>query len=273
MPKTMENARQDFDELAKKSLCRRLELLVAEKFGKLATWITLMIISGFNNLYRIRVKDFSPDVLVRRSSNTQIPTPRVLFYSNFSNIGPFIIIKHVENKSTLSASVTYALTTPGVDRLITYALDLNISQNILENLYLKQNDLVKLANNCRNKYWLLLNTPEMWDTGIDDWVENYELRLETWLFAMKEAKESAGFESRPTEFPLSAYMRESWETGRFWLTYAGRKTHLLSEGARNAMELFVARKIDKMKERKLAEWDPEAARSRLKEVLLNSEVE
>ncbi len=63
----MENARPDFDELAwdkndeeweeaqkalsKKSLCRRLELLVAEKFGKPATWITPMIIGGFHNLY------------------------------------------------------------------------------------------------------------------------------------------------------------------------------------------------------------------------------
>jgi len=105
---------------------------------------------------------------------------------------------------------------------------------------------------------------------------------------------------------LSAYMRESWETGRFWLTYAGRKSwafdavywkyldervfgrredhvernelwktrvHLLSEGARNAMEPFVTRKVEEMKERKLAEWDPEAARSRLKEVLLNGAVE
>ncbi|KAL5331071.1 hypothetical protein ACEPPN_000600 [Leptodophora sp. 'Broadleaf-Isolate-01'] len=509
MPKTTENARQDFDELAwdrndeeweeaqkalrKKSLCRRLELLVAEKFGKPATWITPMIIGGFNNLYRIRVEDFSPDVLVRRPSvsqaqlpeektlreaatakyiqqNTKIPTPRVLFYSDFSDVGPFIIMERVENKSTLS----HALTTPGVDRSITHALDPNISQTTLEDLYLKvaniilelsyhkftrigslveaddgsffvggrpitqnmsdmlqlanipsavfspeyktfkssdeyylnlahghlvqlifqQNDLVKSADDCRNKYvcqlfyqlakqgrlsifgfaednwsaqariktskllpapsysdsfrlygddlrpgnilindanevvsvidweftytaptqfvldppwWLLLNTPEMWDAGIDDWVENYELRLETWLSAMKEAEENTtGSECKSTEFPLSAYMRESWETGRFWLTYAGRKSwafdtvywkylderffgrredhvekdelwktraHLLSKGARDAMEPFVARKVDEMKERKLVEWDPEAARNRLKEVLLNGEVE
>ncbi|KAG4429000.1 hypothetical protein IFR05_015524, partial [Cadophora sp. M221] len=440
--------------LSKKSLCRRLELLVAEKFGKPATWITPMIIGGFNNLYRICVEDFSPDVLVRRPSvsqaqfpeektlreaatakyirqNTQIPTPRVLFYSNFSNVGPFIIIERVENKSTLS----HALTTPGVDRSLDEADDgsfsvagrpitqnmndmlqlanipsaifspeyktfkssdeyyLNLAQGHLVQLIFQQNDLVKSADDCRNKYvarqlflqlakqgrlsifgfaednwsaqartqtskllpapsnsnsfrlygddfrpgnilindtnevvsvidweftytaptqfvldppwWLLLDTPEMWDAGIDDWVKNYELRLETWLSAMKEAEESAGSESRPTEFPLSAYMRESWETGRFWLTYEGRKSwafdavywkylderffrrredrveknglwktraHLLSEGARNAMEPFVARKIDEMKKRKLAEWDPEAARSRLKEVLLNGEV-
>ncbi|KAL2066298.1 hypothetical protein VTL71DRAFT_2369 [Oculimacula yallundae] len=468
MPKTMDNARQDFDELAwdkndeeweeakkalsKKSLCRRLEVLVAEHFGKPATWITPMIIGGFNNLYRIRVEDFSPDVLVRRPSisqaqlpeektlreaatakyiqqNTKIPTPRVFFYSHVFDVGPYMIIERVKNKSTLS----HALTTPGVDRLITHALDPNISQNTLEDLYLKvakiilelsyhkfarigslveaddgsifmahghlvqlifqQNDLVKSADDYRNKYvarqlfcqlaeqgrlsifgfaednwsaqaitktskllptpsnsdsfrlygddlrlgnilindtnevvsvidweftytaptqfvldppwWLLLDTPEMWDAGIDDWVENYELRLETWLSAMNEAEKSAGLECQSTQFSLSAYMRESWETGRFWLTYAGRKSwafdtvywkylderffgrredhveknelwktrvHLLSEGARNAMEPFVTRKVEEMKERKLAEWDPEAARSRMKEVILNSKL-
>ncbi|CZT05323.1 uncharacterized protein RAG0_11473 [Rhynchosporium agropyri] len=173
----MDNARQDFDELAwdrndeeweeaqkalsKKSLCRRIELLVAEKFGKPATWITPMIIGGFNNLYRIRVKDFSPDVLVRRPSvsqaqfpeektlreaatakyiqqNTKIPTPQVLFYGDVSDVGPFIIIEHVENKSTLS----HALTTPGVDRSITHALDPNISQTTLEDLYLQVANII-----------------------------------------------------------------------------------------------------------------------------------
>jgi hypothetical protein len=69
----MDNARQDFDDLvwdrndeaweeakkefSKKSTCRRLEGLVSEKFGKPATWITPMIIGGFNNLYRFHVED------------------------------------------------------------------------------------------------------------------------------------------------------------------------------------------------------------------------
>ncbi|TVY85691.1 hypothetical protein LAWI1_G008844 [Lachnellula willkommii] len=171
MSKIPENARQDFDELAwdkndseweeaqkalsKKSMCRRLEQLVAERFGKPATWISPMIIGGFNNLYRIRIEDVC-DVLVRRPSvsqaqlpeektlreaatakyiqqNTKIPTPRVFYYSDFSEVGPFIIIEHVQNKSTLS----HALTTPGVDRSITHALDPNISQTTLEDLYLK----------------------------------------------------------------------------------------------------------------------------------------
>jgi hypothetical protein len=146
----------------------------------------------------------------------------------------------------------------------------------------------------------------MWDDGIDDWVKNYELRLETWLSVMKEVEESAVSESKSTELPLSAYMRESWETGRFWLTYAARKSwafdtvfwkylderffgqredcveknelwktrlHLLNEGVRDAMEPFVERKVEEMKERKLVEWDPEAAKSYLAEVLFDCEVE
>lgn len=75
-------------------------------------------------------------------------------------------------------------------------------------------------------WWLLLDTPEMWDAGIDNWAQTYESRLDTWLPAMEEAERSAcsvsGSES--TKYPLSAYMRQSWETGRFWLSYAARKS-------------------------------------------------
>lgn len=65
-------------------------------------------------------------------------------------------------------------------------------------------------------WWLLLDTPEMWDADIDNWVEKYELRLETWLSAMREAEEiesSASLGIKSKENTLSSYMRESWETG------------------------------------------------------------
>lgn len=59
-------------------------------------------------------------------------------------------------------------------------------------------------------WWLLIDTPEMWDAGIDDWVKkNKELRFETWLSAMTEA-EMTSAELKSTEYPLSVYMRESW---------------------------------------------------------------
>lgn len=34
-------------------------------------------------------------------------------------------------------------------------------------------------------WWLLLEMPEMWDEGIDDWTSVYEQRLQTWLAAME----------------------------------------------------------------------------------------
>lgn len=59
------------------------------------------------------------------------------------------------------------------------------------------------------------------------------------------------------------------EKNEHWKT----RVNLLSKGAIDAMEPFVARKMEEMKERKLVEWDPEAARSRLRELLFNGGVD
>lgn len=151
-------------------------------------------------------------------------------------------------------------------------------------------------------WWLLLNVPEMWHTNIDDWAEIYDVRLKTWLRAMEKAEES--IEVKSTGFKMSIYMRESWETGRFWLNYAARKSwafdtifwkyldhrffgsrerdiakqdlwktrvHLLSEGERMAMESFVERKMKESKERILVDWDDEQVTERLAEVLFEDE--
>lgn len=83
-------------------------------------------------------------------------------------------------------------------------------------------------------WWLLLNIPEWWKADIDDWTENYDVRLKTWLRAMEKA-ENEKTENEKTEVKvkdkpempstkLSKHMRESWETGRFWLNYAARKS-------------------------------------------------
>ena len=58
-------------------------------------------------------------------------------------------------------------------------------------------------------WWLLLDVPEMWDNGIENWTSLYELRLKTWLSAIEEVERDVS----PGLFLLSAYMRESWETG------------------------------------------------------------
>ncbi|KAH7342377.1 phosphotransferase [Rhexocercosporidium sp. MPI-PUGE-AT-0058] len=407
-PKHLEDARQDFDELAwdkndgeweearkalsKKSLCRRLELLVAEKFGKPATWISPMIIGGFNNLYRMRVEDFSPDVLVRRPSvsqtqfpeektlyeaatakyikqHTKIPTPRVFFYSDVSDVGPFIIIERIilelschefsrigslleaddgsfsVSRRPITQNMSDMLQLANIPSSI-FSLEfqtfessndyyLNLAREHLAQLIFQQNDLVKSADDCRNNKQGRLSTFGFTE---DNWSaqartkpskllpapsnsDSFRLYSDDFrpgnilinnanevvsLSAMKKAEGSAGSKFKTSEFPILAYMRESWEAGRFWLSYAARKSwafdtvfwnylderffgqregrvqknelwktreNLLSEGARNAMELFVERKMEEMKERKLVEWDPEVAKCRLEDVLLNGEVE
>ncbi|UNI22995.1 hypothetical protein JDV02_008837 [Purpureocillium takamizusanense] len=145
-------------------------------------------------------------------------------------------------------------------------------------------------------WWLLLDVPEMWDEGIDDWASTYERRLQTWLSAVEETEQ---------EFPtgallLSRYMRDSWASGRFWLNYAARKSwafdtiywkyldqrffgkraedvptdelwktrvHLLIEEEQAAMESLVQMKMEESKTRILVQWDDAKARERLSSYL------
>ncbi|QPC58964.1 hypothetical protein HYE67_001195 [Fusarium culmorum] len=147
-------------------------------------------------------------------------------------------------------------------------------------------------------WWLLLDVPEMWDAGIEDWTKTYETRTGTWISAMQEAEQ----EMSPESFLLSAYMRESWTTGRFWLNYAVRKSwafdtiywkyldekffgeredgtpgeemwktrvHLLSEEERAAMEPLVQAKMAESKTRVLIEWEAESAKKHLSRFLFD----
>ncbi|UZP40467.1 hypothetical protein NXS19_008283 [Fusarium pseudograminearum] len=146
-------------------------------------------------------------------------------------------------------------------------------------------------------WWLLLEAPEIWSSGIEHWADVYDERLKTWLLAMEDAE--MGATDLPT-FKLSAYMRESWSSGRFWLKYATRKSwafdaiywkflderffgprdeinqedsywrarmHLLGEKGRQDMETFVVKKMDEIKERILVDWDPTAAKDLLSRTL------
>lgn len=138
----------------------------------------------------------------------------------------------------------------------------------------------------------------MWlPSGVDEWSKAYGLQLEIWLKAMEEQEKGAVFLHG---MPLSTHMRESWETGRFWLNYAARKSWafdaifwtFLDErffGARNPevpdeelwktrldllgykeqqrMEPFVKQKMEESRQRILVEWEPDEARRRLSELL------
>jgi hypothetical protein len=107
---------------------------------------------------------------------------------------------------------------------------------------------------------------------LDDWTRAYEQRLEVWLEEMvvREDAEIArgviGEENR-----LSGFMRESWENGDFWVSYAARRSWafdviywapidrrffgegtmgdrfaLLTEEERGGMEEFVQRKMNEI---------------------------
>ncbi|KAH6628112.1 hypothetical protein F5144DRAFT_654088 [Chaetomium tenue] len=155
-------------------------------------------------------------------------------------------------------------------------------------------------------WWLLLELAETWSGGVDDWVRVYEGRLGTWFAAMERAEErvpGGGVDGPgPLPVPLSRYMRESWETGRFWLSYGARKSwafdmvfwrflderffgqragdvlkedlwktrvDLLTKGEMAALEPFVERKMRQSKDRVIVEWDQEEAKRRLLEVLFD----
>ncbi|KAF0330515.1 phosphotransferase [Colletotrichum asianum] len=147
-------------------------------------------------------------------------------------------------------------------------------------------------------WWLLLDSPETWESGTDDWAVIYESRLMVWLSAMEEVEK----DMEPGAFLLSAYMRDSWETGRFWLDYAVRKNlafdaiywkfldrmffgaccqdvpaqqmwktrvHLLSAQEQSAMELLVHIKMEESKERVLVQWDGSEAREHFQSFLFD----
>lgn len=148
-------------------------------------------------------------------------------------------------------------------------------------------------------WWLLFETPEMWKPGgVDEWSKAYEPQLEVWLKAVEDQEDGAVFLDG---LPLSAHMKESWESGRFWLNYAARKSwafdavfwtflderffgsrdpgvsdkdlwktrlNLLSQEQQEIMEPFLKRKMDESRDRTLVEWDPAEARRRLAELLI-----
>lgn len=147
-------------------------------------------------------------------------------------------------------------------------------------------------------WWLLLTAPEDWEAGLDDWVEKYEPRLATILRAL-EAKETEFMEQgRLTESGiLPSRMRESWESGQFWVTYAARRTwafdaifwrflderffgknesgdfmeraKILPREQNDAMEHFVTRKLQEKEEATLVDWYDTDAEARLPRDILS----
>ncbi|KAL2022505.1 hypothetical protein VTK56DRAFT_5112 [Thermocarpiscus australiensis] len=71
-------------------------------------------------------------------------------------------------------------------------------------------------------WWLLLRGPGVWieEEGIDSFLARYVPRMEQFLRALSRVQvKSCAVAGKP----LSARMRDSWSTGRFWFNYASRR--------------------------------------------------
>ncbi|KAJ5833567.1 hypothetical protein N7474_001878 [Penicillium riverlandense] len=116
-------------------------------------------------------------------------------------------------------------------------------------------------------WWLLIEKPELWSKGIEDWTTVFDYRLKTFLKVMKDCEDTAiqrgslGEDQR-----LSGPMHESWESGKIDPRFFGptenpegawkERLDLLDEKEKDEMELLVIRKLKEMDTRTLA-WDPD----------------
>ncbi|KAM3447977.1 hypothetical protein NHJ6243_010146 [Beauveria neobassiana] len=140
-------------------------------------------------------------------------------------------------------------------------------------------------------WWLLIEQPEYWDNGFEDWLENYERRLATFLKAMADCEDESISSGRLREDQrLSGKMRASWASGDFWTVYAARRNFafdtvfwkkldprffgpdeeggalsgdtwrrrldVLDEQARTEMDSFVEKKVAESQTRELR-WEPD----------------
>ncbi|EPS33792.1 hypothetical protein PDE_08754 [Penicillium oxalicum 114-2] len=129
-------------------------------------------------------------------------------------------------------------------------------------------------------WWLLIERPEKWSEGIEDWTRVFDHRLKTFLAAMKACED--------TDPQLPEQMQQSWDSGDFWVIYAllnsfafdtiywlkidrrffgptgkgepgeawKERLILLNDDQRAEMEELVTRKLEEMETRVLA-WDPD----------------
>ncbi|KAF3000081.1 hypothetical protein E8E13_002242 [Curvularia kusanoi] len=124
-------------------------------------------------------------------------------------------------------------------------------------------------------WWLLLVGPDSYllrERTLEEFVEAYEPRLEHFLQVMERVEGSR--DSSGGAQPLSKLMRESWDTKRFWFSYAARKPfdvevffdkylneskagiEALDEDAREGLESFV-----EMKMKQLQAYDDECSKA------------
>jgi hypothetical protein len=137
-------------------------------------------------------------------------------------------------------------------------------------------------------WWLLIEKPEYWPQGLDDWCMQYDRRLQTFLKALvcredNEINNGKMLNDQRHSGPMEA----SWRSGDFWVVYAAmnnfvfdsiywqkidqqffgsttcafddvwkQRLDVLEPEERDEMEKHVISKVEEMQNRVLA-WDPD----------------
>ncbi|TVY90417.1 hypothetical protein LAWI1_G007253 [Lachnellula willkommii] len=140
--------------LRRRDTCELAASLAGQKFGRKATFGPPLIIGGYNILYKVQVEGMASDIYVRLpcpdwvqfpiektlqegataryiEQHTQIPVPKVFYYGGKSDLGPFMILQHVENRGLM----INRMKVPNPDPDVTAVLDPHISETVLSNLY------------------------------------------------------------------------------------------------------------------------------------------
>ncbi|KAG9245436.1 phosphotransferase [Calycina marina] len=130
--------------LRRRYTCELAASLAGWKFGGKATFRPPLIIGGYNILYKVQVEGMASDVYfpIEKTlqegataryveQHTQIPVPKVFNYGEKSDLGPFMILQHVEN----SGLMVNRIKMPNPDPDVTSVLDPNISETVLSNFY------------------------------------------------------------------------------------------------------------------------------------------
>jgi hypothetical protein len=134
-------------------------------------------------------------------------------------------------------------------------------------------------------WWLLIEKPEYWSEGIEDWARVFDRRLKTFLTTMRHCED---LDAQHSHIRLSEQMQHNWESGGFWVSYAilrsfafdaiywqnidqrffgptetddpreawRERLDLLDKNEKGEMKQLVTRKPEQMDDRVLA-WDPD----------------
>ncbi|KAL4888596.1 hypothetical protein BDV59DRAFT_196324 [Aspergillus ambiguus] len=178
-------------------------------------------------------------------------------------LSPFIMMDNIEHETKIydMAKVLLRLSTPSLPRIG--------SLRQIDDFTWKFKYAAPTEFSLAPPWWLLLEKPEYWSNGIEDWktVFSYRRKLRT----MKNCEDAAIQEGRMgADQRLSGPMHESWESGDFWVLNAAlcsfafdspegawkERLSLLDKDVMDEMELLVAKKLGEMNTRVLA-WDPD----------------